>query len=185
MTAELTSKKLTDGITDLKKDCIFNHPDCRKIFEDKVSEVRIDEGNDSAALLAAYGKVHMLIPNSQLNLSDDEFDQLHAAVVNNRMDIHSGIILKMTQLVGHSQPKDYADNPIGYIKVKHACDAVKKQINDLITPLRDECIETFYTNATNEQLDDIRFREKEANERNKHPMPGNPDMRQFNFNGQR
>lgn len=173
------------GLTDIHKEAIFNHEDCRKVFNERIKEVKLGVSKHTALLIVIFETLLPEISDKQLNLSEveGEYEQL-IDLMNSEYDggeypAHPGIFIRMAKLIEQAPGKLYADTNKERLKVVIACREVLKAVKDLEIPIRDTCIAEFYENATQDQLDDIRMVVKHRDNPQGYGMPGNGGVPQF------
>lgn len=178
-----TEKKVTDGLSPEKLDVIFHRPGCRKLFEEKVAAVRVEDSETNRAVIWAFGEILMSVPKTQLGFSIDELKTFISAVAERNTQIHVGMLIKAMQILDNAKPSEYAATFSRFAQVSESIDSLRKEIDSLVAPIRDICIEEFYSNASAEDMYDIKLAMKDFEQRSKNQMPGMPQgMNQYNFN---
>ncbi len=167
------------------KDAIFNHEDCKKVFDERITEVRLPESEDSRLLIYYFKTLLPELSDNALNLSDKdgEYDQLIDVLQHSPKKgiytTHPGIFILMVNHLRKNAGKFYAKNLLERKNCFHACENVLNAIRDLQTPIRDKCIEEFYENITEDQRDDVKAVVKRIEDPRNAPMPGNQGIPQF------
>lgn len=173
-------------LSEIHKEAIFNHEECKKVFDERIQEVKLTVTDKTKVLIAAFKCVLPELSDKQLNLSDvdGEYEQLIEVLNTERNDgdiypTHPGIFILMANLARQQPAKVYAADIANRCKVFTACKEVLKAVKALEVPVRDACVAEFYEKATQDQLDDIRITVKHRENPQGHGMPGNGAIPQF------
>jgi len=179
-------KKALSELSDLHKEAIFNHEDCRKVFEERIQDVKLGVTPNSARVIAEFAKLLPELSDSNLNLSDvdGEYEQLISIVdghfaSNDVYPVTPGIFILMCNQIRKSPAKLYCDGLGDRLSTFTACKEVLKAVKGLSEPVRDQCIAEFYENATDEQLLDINITVRHRENPQGQGMPGNQGLPQF------
>lgn len=171
-------------LSDTHKGAIFHYEACRKLFDDRIKDVRIAVSHESMHVIKTFATILPELSDRQLNLSDidGEYEQLIHALTAEHTDVHAthpGIFLLMCHSINQQAGKVYAANLPARALVFKSCQSVLKAIKDLETPIRNAAMKEFYENATQDELDDIRMTVKHRENPQGHGIPGNGDVPQF------
>lgn len=180
MIAEL-SKPITKDFSPEKLDAIFGHPDCQKLFNERAAEVRIAKSVNATSVKRCISLLMPEISYKELDFTPQEFTILLSAFTGNQdLDIHTGIIIKVINIILASRPKDFCItySHEDYLSAISACHSVRKEIDDLIIPIRDEVVFDFWNNANAALQNEINRRVEQMKQGSK--MPGNMDIDMFN-----
>lgn len=173
-------------LSDNWKDAIFNHEDCRKVFDERIKDVRLEVSVASEVLIGFFETLLPELSDNNLNLSDvdGEYEQMVNLIDGSNCEdgdytVHPGIFLLMVNKLRANPGKNYCKTILERLECFNACNAVQKAIKALEIPIRDACIAEFYENITEDQRDDVRATVKRLEDPRNAPMPGNQGIPQF------
>jgi hypothetical protein len=182
-----TPKKDLSELSQLHKDAIFNHEACKKVFDERIKEVKLPVTEELKTVVDAFKCVLPELTDGNLNLSDvdGEYEQLidilerDGGEIGTECPTHQGIIILMCNQL-HKQPgKIFAANLQTRNKVHSARKALLKSITGLYEPIRDKCVEEWYENATENEIMDINIIVRHRENPQDMGMPGNQGTPQF------
>lgn len=180
-------KKELSELSQLHKDAIFNHEDCKSVFDARIKEVKLTVTEELHTVCRAFELVLPELSDAQLNLSDveGEYDQLidllknHGGEIGAECPTHQGIIILMCNQLRRQAGKVYAKSIDHRADVHAAGKIVLKAITSLYEPIRDACIAEWYEKATDDQMMDIHVTVKHRSDPSGQGMPGNGSVPQF------
>jgi len=169
------------------KDAVFNHEECKKIFDEQIKAVKLHVSENSKKVITAFMYVLPTLSDNALNLSDveGEYEQLINIVTENITfgnnpsfyDQHPGIFILMVNQIRKTPAEKYAKDNGVRLEVFKACTAVLNTIRDLQTPIRDKVVNDFWNTATEDQKADIRSIAKHHANPQASGMPFNQGIR--------
>ena len=173
-----------DELGDSYKEAIFNHPDCKKVFDEKIKAIKLPVTEESQSVIAAFANLLPKISDNTLNLSDveNEYEQLVTLITlgqEGEYSQHPGIFILMVNNIRKNPAETYCSSILARLQVFKSCTAVLNTIRDIQTPIRNECVSTFWDNATQDQKDEIRLTVKHHANPQAMGMPGNMGIQQF------
>lgn len=146
------------------KDAIFNHEDCKKLFDERIKAIRLDVTDTSIVVIAAFRSLISEISDNQLNLSDvdGEYDQLINLLSDthkerDKFTQHPGIFILMINTIRKNPAKLYDCVNLQNRRIVFlACSSVLSSIKALHEPIRDAVINEVWEVLTDDQKADIR-----------------------------
>ena len=169
------------------KDAVFNHEDCKKVFDEQISAIKLPVTEQSEKVVKAFAFVLPTLSDNALNLSDveGEYEQLISLVCNSVLGLnkdaeypqHLGIFILMVNQIRKTPAEKYAKDNGARLEIFNACTAVLNTIRDLQTPIRDKVVNEFWDKATEDQKADIRSIAKHHANPQANGMPFNQGIR--------
>ena len=173
-------------LSELHRDAIFNHEDCKALFDEKIKAIKLPCSEHSRNLIDSFARLLPEISDNALNLSDveGEYGQLVDLIekpykIGEEYPTHPGIFILMANLIRKIPAKQYCDSLEERLETYTSCTKVLKSVKALNEPVRDACMAEFYAAATEDQLADIRAIVKHHENPKGHGMPGNGMVPQF------
>ena len=143
------------------KDAIFNHEDCKKIFDERIKAIKLPVSDDSQVITFAFSLLMPKLSDNKLNLSDvdGEYEQMIKLLTgpqSGEYTQHPGIFILMVNQIRANAGETYSNNLSTRLAVFNACTNVLNAIRDIHKPIRDNAITEFWDIATDDQKADIR-----------------------------
>ncbi len=179
--AALISRPAFADLTDDYKEAIINHPSCEQAFKDAAKEVRLSVTGFSCAIVDAFKRLLPELNDNELNVSEGEaeykplFDLLTESYAD-RYECNTGLFILMMTILRKKAGKLYCDTIQERADIFVACDEIKKEMQELLIPIRDKCVLDFYNAADQDEWDEIRDFVKHRKDPRSMGMPGNQNI---------
>ncbi len=177
-------------LTDNFKLGLFNHEECKKLFEQRIKDARLKVSEHTKLICETFLRLLPELSDATLNLSDKpgEYEQLIALLRTNHKvgttyETHQGIFMLMVNQIRRNAGKMYMYKPMNLLERENifiACRETFQALEDMLIPVKDACISEFYESATPDQLADVRAVVKHHEQAAAGGgMPGNGGVPQF------
>ena len=159
----LGTRPAIDKLSDIHKDAIFHHEDCKKIFNEAIEKSEMPVTESTAIVIRTFAQIMPEITDKQINLSDREGEyETLVNLIDGHFDetypANPGYFILMARIISATPGKYYdAMSAKERLTVATACASVLKESKAIETPIREAAIRQFYEVATQDQLDDIRM----------------------------